>query len=459
MKIFSEELVEKAVKELHIANLAQATIGDVLLVAQYLEKETGIPFIRMDQGSPGLAANQIGIEAEKAALDRGVGSQYPAAAGVPELKKEASRFVKAFLNLDISPRACVPTTGSVAGSFGSFIVNLDISPRACVPTTGSVAGSFGSFIACTQRIPGKDKVLFIDPGFPIQKSQLRIIGVEWEEFDIYHYRGQALREKLESFLSKGDIAAIIYSNPNNPAWICLEEEELQIIGELATRYDVIVMEDLAYFCMDFRRDMGHPFEPPYPPTVARYTDNYILMLSSSKIFSYAGQRMALACISDKLFDRQFPALAERYKDAGVFGPTLIASILYMITSGCTASTQYAYAEMLRLSTEGKINFVEDTREYARRAERMKKIFTDNGFHIVYDYDATQVVGDGFFFTIGYGNMTGGELLRELLYYGVSSISLSTTGSEQEGVRACTSRMRDELYPVMEERMRAFHEDH
>ena len=41
MKIFSEELVEKAVKELHIANLAQATIGDVLLVAQYLEKETG----------------------------------------------------------------------------------------------------------------------------------------------------------------------------------------------------------------------------------------------------------------------------------------------------------------------------------------------------------------------------------------------------------------------------------
>ena len=39
MKIFSEELVEKAVKELHIANLAQATIGDVLLVAQYLEKE------------------------------------------------------------------------------------------------------------------------------------------------------------------------------------------------------------------------------------------------------------------------------------------------------------------------------------------------------------------------------------------------------------------------------------
>ena len=434
MKIFSEELVAKAVEELHIADLKRATIGEVLLVAQYLEQKTGIPFIRMDQGSPGLPVNHYGVEAEKAALDRGVGSQYPAAAGVPELKTEASRFVKAFLN-------------------------VDISARACVPTVGSVAGSYGSFIACTQRTPGKNKVLFIDPGFPIQKSQLRVIGAEWAEFDIYNYRGEALREKLEQMLSAGDVAAIVYSNPNNPAWICLEEQELKIIGELATKYDVIVMEDLAYFCMDFRHDLGHPFEPPYPPTVAHYTDNYILMLSSSKIFSYAGQRMALTCISDKLFDRQFPALAERYKDAGVFGQTLIASILYMITSGCTASTQYAYAEMLRLSTEGKINFVEDTREYAVRAEKMKKVFTDNGFHIVYDRDVTQDVGDGFFFTIGYGNMSGGELLTELLYYGVSSISLSTTGSEQQGVRACTSRMRDDLYEVMQERMQAFAADH
>ena len=434
MKIFSEELVAKAVEELHIADLSSATIGEVLLVAQYLEQKTGIPFIRMDQGSPGLPVNRYGVEAEKEALDRGVGSQYPAAAGVAELKYEASRFVKAFLD-------------------------IDISARACVPTVGSVAGSFGSFIACTQCTPGKNKVLFIDPGFPIQKSQLRVIGAEWVEFDIYDYRGEALRGKLEQMMAAGDIAAIVYSNPNNPAWICLEEEELRIIGELATKYDAIVIEDMAYFCMDFRRDMGHPFQPPYPPTVARYTDNYILMLSSSKIFSYAGQRIALTCISDRLFDRHYPALAERYKDAGVFGQTLIASILYMITSGCTASTQYAYAEMLRLSTEGEINFVEDTREYSVRAERMKRIFTDNGFHIVYDNDATERVGDGFFFTIGYGEMSGGELLKELLYYGVSSISLSTTGSEQRGVRACTSRMREELYDVMQERMRAFREDH
>lgn len=434
MKIFSEELVEEARVKNNVADLSNATIGEVLLVAQYLEQKTGIPFIRMDQGSPGLPANKYGIEAEKAALDRGVGSQYPAAAGIKELKEAAHEFVKAF-------------------------INVEVSARACVPTTGSVAGSFGSFIGCTQRIPGKNKVLFIDPGFPIQKSQLRILGIQWKEFDIFAHRGEKLREKLEAELCDGTIAAIVYSNPNNPAWICLEESELKIIGELATKYDVVVMEDLAYFCMDYRRDLSHPYQAPFVPTVAHYTDNYILMLSSSKIFSYAGQRMALVCISDALFDRHYPALAERYHDSGVFGPTLIASILYMITSGCTASTQYGYAEMLRLSCEGKINFVEDTREYEHRANKMKKIFTDNGFHVVYDHDVTLPVGDGFFFTIGYKDMTGGELLKELLYYGVSCISLSTTGSEQQGVRGCTSRMRDELYPVLQERMKAFNEDH
>lgn len=434
MRIFSEELVDEAAKVSNVADLSHATIGETLLVAQYLEQKTGIPFIRMDQGSPGLPANKYGVEAEKKALDSGIGSQYPAAAGVPELKAAASEFIKAF-------------------------INIDISPRSCIPTVGSVAGSFGGFIACCQRDKTKDKVLFIDPGFPIQKSQLRVLGIEWKEFDIYDYRGDKLRAKLEEELKDGDVAAMIYSNPNNPAWISLEEEELQVIGDLATKYDVIVMEDLAYFAMDNRRDLSHPYEPPYVRTVARYTDNYYLMLSSSKIFSYAGQRMALACISDKLFERQFPALAERYHDTGVFGPTFIASIQYMITSGCTATTQYGYAEMLRLSCEGKINFVEDTKAYAVRAKRMKEIFLRHGFTITYPRDVTEDIGDGFFFSLSYPGLSGGELAKELIYYGVSSINLDTTGSLEPGVRACTSRMRDDLYSVLDERMEQFDNDH
>lgn len=433
-RVYSQELVDRVVDELKITDLEQATIGQVVLLASCLEELTGIPFIRMDQGVPGLEPCRIGTEAEKQALDTWIPAIYPAAEGIPELKTEASRFVKAFLD-------------------------VDISAAACVPVTGSVAGSFGSFIACTQCDPGKNTVLFIDPGFPIQKSQLKVLGIPHVQFDVHDFRGEKLRAKLESYLEKGNIAGIIYSNPNNPAWISLTESELQVLGELATRYGAVVLEDLAYFGMDFRSDFGRPFEPPYIPTAARYTDNYILMLSSSKIFSYAGQRAAMLCISDSLFGRRFPALAERYAGAGIFGPTLIGSILYMITSGITHSTQFGYAAMLRAATEGRFDFVKETSEYARRSRRMKDLFEKHGFHVVYDKDIDRAISDGFFFTIGYGGMPCGELMRELLYYGISSISLSTTGSEQQGIRACCSRMSEDLYGVLDDRLRAFRLDH
>ena len=435
MKVFDDKIVACACEKMNVSDLTCASIGEVLLVAAYLESTTGIPFIRMDQGSPGLPANAYGVEAEKAALDAGVGSQYPPADGIPVLKEAASRFVKAFLD-------------------------VDISPLGCLPTTGSVAASFGSFIACTQRDPSKNKILFINPGFPMQKSQLVLLGIEWKEFDIYAYRGEKkLRAKLDEELSSGDVAAVIYSNPNNPAWICLSEEELRVIAELSDKYDFIVLEDLAYFCMDMRKDYGRPYERPFVPTIARYTDNYMLMLSSSKIFSYAGQRIALLCVSDKLYHSHSPYMAQRYGTSPSFGVNLVHSIFYMITSGCTSSTQYAYAKMLDLASEGVLDFVEDISEYARRAARMKEIFLRHGFHIVYDKDVDEKVGDGFFFSLGFGSMTSEELVVNLMYYGVSSISLSTTGSLQQGVRACTSRMREDLYPVLEQRMREFENDY
>jgi hypothetical protein len=38
------------------------------------------------------------------------------------------------------------------------------------------------------------------------------------------------------------------------------------------------------------------------------------------------------------------------------------------------------------------------------------------------------IADGFYFTVHYPGFTGEELIEELLYYGISAISLSNTGS-------------------------------
>ena len=397
-----KHIIDDAIADYGIQDFAKATIREVKAVAAFAEKEAGVEFIKMEMGIPGLPAAQVGVDAQIDALKGGIARIYPDIQGNPELKKQASRFVKAF-------------------------INVDINPEGCIPVCGSMQGTFASFVTCSQADKKKNTVLFIDPGFPVQKMQLQVQGVPYETFDVYHFRGEKLREKLESYLSKGNICAIVYSNPNNPAWICLREEELAIIGEMANKYDVIVMEDLAYFAMDFRQDLSKPFMPPYQATVARYTDNYILLISGSKAFSYAGERIGVTCISNKLFHRKYPDLAERYEGLP-FGFVFSTRILYALSSGTSHSAQMAMAAMLKAACDGSFNFREEVMEYGRRAHRLKEIFCRHGFHIVYDTDLDQPIADGFYFTIGYKNMTSGQLAHELMYYGVSAICLITTGS-------------------------------
>ena len=427
-----KEIVDGLINDLGIQDFAKATIREVKQVAAKAEKASGVEFIKMEMGIPGLPAAQVGVDAQVKSLQNGIAHSYPDIQGLPELKQQASRFVKAF-------------------------INVDIQPEGCVPVCGSMQGTFASFLTCSQADKRKDTVLFIDPGFPVQKMQLQVQGVKYETFDVYDYRGDKLRPKLESYLSKRNICAIVYSNPNNPSWICFNDDELRIIGELATRYDTIVMEDLAYFAMDFRRDLSRPFEPPYQPSVAHYTDNYILLISGSKAFSYAGERIGVTCISDKLFHRHYDDLSARYEGLP-FGLVFSTRMLYALSSGTSHSAQYAMAAMLGAASDGKYNFRNEIKVYGERAHKLKEIFCRHNFHIVYDRDLDQPIADGFYFTIGYKGMTSGELARELMYYGVSAICLITTGSHQEGLRVCTSFIEDHQYAQLEERMKLFAEN-
>ena len=429
----NSDVVKNKIIESGLKNMGKATIREIVALVNKIQAETGDKYIRMEMGVPGLKPSQIGVEAEIEALRRGVAADYPMLDGVTELKQEASKFVKNFMDIDISPEGCVPTVGSMQGGYAVFMVANK----------------------CNKE---RDTALFIDPGFPVQKQQFKVLGQKYTSFDIYNFRGEKLKDKLESFLKQGNIHSIIYSNPNNPTWVCLTEQELKIIGELANKYDVLIVEDLAYFAMDFRTDMSVPGKPPYQPTVAKYTDNYVLLISSSKVFSYAGQRMAMLCMSDKIYHRKYPELQSVY-GADEFGYVIVLRVLYSLTSGASHSAQYALAAMFKAANEGKFNFIEDVKEYGERAKIMKKMFLDNGFNIVYDTDIDKPVGDGFYFTIEYPGMTSGELLEELLYYGISAITLDNCGSDKQGLRACVSQTQRSQFSDLEYRLKKFHEDH
>ena len=428
------DIVSEKIKDSRLPVVGRASIREIRTLINNIEEASGEKYVRMEMGIPGLPASEIGINAEIAALKDGCASFYPSIEGIPPLKNEISRFVKNFMNIDVPPRCCIPTTGSTSGSYVSWLV-------------------------VTRMYEKQDTVLFLDPGFPVHKQQLKVLGIKQQSLDVYNYRGEALREQLEKILEQGNIAAILYSNPNNPTWICFTDTELKIIGELATKYNVTVMEDLAYFIMDFRKDYSVPGQPPYQPSVANYTDNYMLLISSSKAFSYAGQRIGMLAVSEKLFEKEAPGLS-RFYTSPMFGHALVYGAAYAVSAGVTHSSQFGLTAMLKAVNDGEYRFIDQVKIYGERAKKMKQMFIDNGFHIVYDKDEDKPIADGFYFTVSYPGLSGEELIEHFLYYGISAISLSNTGSERkEGIRACVSLVHESQLPTLEQRLQAFRTNH
>ncbi len=428
------DIVKAKISESGLKRVGDASIREIKKLIDQIEKASGEKFVRMEMGIPGLPPTRIGTEAQKAALDKGVAAIYPDIFGIAPLKVQIAKFVKNFMN-------------------------IEVSSEGCLPTVGSMQGSFAAFMTLNRMYANREGTLFLDPGFPVHKQQLRVMGQGWDSFDVYNYRGEKLREKLESYLATGRFCSLLYSNPNNPSWICFTDTELKIIGELANKYNIIVIEDLAYFGMDFRKDYSKPGVPPYQPTVANYTDNFVLLISSSKVFSYAGERVGMMVISDKLFNTTAPDLLRYYKSDNV-GYAMIFGTLYSLSSGTNHSSQYALSAMLEAANNGSFDFVDVVKEYGKKAKIMKRMFLDNGFKIVYDKDEDKPIADGFYFTFSYPGFSGAELLEEMLYYGISAITLDITGSERhEGIRACVSLVNRLQFPELEKRLQKFNGDH
>ena len=430
MSPIDKATMDDVLRSMDIEDLSRATIRQCVNTTKELERLLGEKFVHLEFGVPGMKAPQIGIDMQKLALDAGIAAVYPPTGGIPEFKWNASAFINAF-------------------------VGIRISPECVIPTVGSMQGCFNLLMECAQLHEEKKAVVYISPGFPSHYLQSKVLGLEARVLDIYHSRGKKLRPALEELVSDGKVCTILFSNPNNPSWACLTEEELKIIGDICTKYDIIALEDMAYMCMDFRKDRSVPFSPPYQPTVGRYTDNFALMISASKIFSYAGERIGFVAISNKLYEREYPTLKERY-GIGKFGDNFVLTFVYINSSGCSRSAQNAMSEMMEASVSGKYDFVGELREYARRAHRAKEIFYKHGFHLVYDKDLDKDVSDGFFFTIGYEGMSGSALLYDLMRCGVCAITLTATRSEQQGIRVCVSMLNsDQDFEALDERLGLF----
>lgn len=414
---------------------ANLSIREANRLVSLVEEDLGVKFVRMEFGIPNLPYDPVGAEtAARIERERQASAQYPPFDGVPELKREAARFMKNFLDIDVPAECCIPTVGSMQGGF----------------IAQAIAGN---------RLAGRDTILYLDPSFPVSRRQTRFLGLRDASIELSENRGDALLAAVEKRFAAGDVGGLLYSSPNNPAWVTLKPSELEGLGKLCTQYDVLAIEDLAYLCMDFREDYGRPGQPPYQPTIAKYTDHYFVLVSSSKVFSFAGARIGIAVFSPAFLTMQAANLLPKFGTENV-GHAFVHGGVYCTTSGVPQSSQWGLLGLLEKANAGKLDFVENTKEYGRRAAALKKIFTARGFKLVYDNDLGEPLADGFYFTFAYPGFTGQELLLELLHYGVSAITLASTSSRRtEGLRACVSFVDEPQFPTVEQRLAKFQQDH
>ncbi|MBU0529065.1 pyridoxal phosphate-dependent aminotransferase [bacterium] len=414
----------------HEVDLNNIGIRELKRLVDNLADQYKVDFLHFEFGVPGIPADRLGPEEEIRVLteDKKLPSTYPPFDGIPRLKKATADFVKAFINIDVEPENCIPTVGAMHGGF----------------IAQAIAG---------RRFKKADTILYLDPGFPVNKLQTKFLGLKYASIDLYDYRGKILAKKLEKKLSTRKIGSVLWSSPNNPTWLCLKDEELKMIGGLLTKYDVVGIEDSAYFGMDFRFDYGVPHKPPFQPTVANYTDNYIIIISSSKMFSYAGQRIAVAIVSPKLAKKKYSNL-KKYYDTKSFGHAFVHGGIYPTTAGVPQSPQHALSALFEATCQGKYDYLSKVRTYGKRANEAKKIFLNNGFELLYNKDVEEPIADGFYFTIKRKDMTGGELLHIMLLFGISGIPMRPTGTKREGIRICVSLVQQEQYGELEKRVKA-----
>jgi aspartate/methionine/tyrosine aminotransferase len=158
------EVVNRRMREMGLKDLGRASIREIKKIADLVEQDWGQPFVRMEMGIPGLPALQIGVEAQIKALRDGVAAIYPDIQGIEPLKKEIARFVKLFLD-------------------------VKVDPEHCIPTVGSMMGGMAAFMTVNRMWADREGTLYLDPGFPVQKQQCRLLGHAYRSFDVYDYRG------------------------------------------------------------------------------------------------------------------------------------------------------------------------------------------------------------------------------------------------------------------------------
>lgn len=151
-------------------------------------------------------------------------------------------------------------------------------------------GGMGAIFEALQCLidPG-DEVLIQDPQWVNYAAQIRLAGGVPVRVPVYEERDFRLQPgDLIKFITP-KTKLLILNSPNNPTGMVLTEEELQAIGEIACRYDFMVLSDEVYCELLYGGAAFHSIG-----AIPEMAERTVIVNSASKTFAMTGWRAGFA---------------------------------------------------------------------------------------------------------------------------------------------------------------------
>ncbi|MGM0807128.1 MAG: aminotransferase [Bacillota bacterium] len=217
--------------------------------------------ISLGVGEPDFVTPWNVIEASYHSLEQGY-TAYTANAGLFELRKEISRYMKRRFGVTYSAEdEMVVTVGASQA--------IDIALRAVLN-------------------PGEE-VIVVEPSFVSYAPTVTLAGGVPVPVNTYSEDDFKLQpEQIEAAITD-KTKVLMLCSPNNPTGTVLSKGDLERIAEVVEKHDLLVISDEIYAELTY--------DEPYTsfPAVKNMRDRTILISGFSKAFAMTGWRLGFAC--------------------------------------------------------------------------------------------------------------------------------------------------------------------
>jgi len=221
---------------------------------------TRLGAVNLGQGFPDTGGPDEVRQVAVAAIQQGVGDQYPPAHGHPDLRAAIAQHHQRFYGLRVEDAGVVVTTGASEAIAATVLALVE---------------------------PGDD-VLVLDPYFDLYAATIALAGAGRVAVPL---TPDDLRPDLDAMRAAltARTRMLLLNTPHNPTGVVFTRPELQALAEFACEHDLLVLADEAYEHLWFDDNVHIPIA-----TLPGMWERTVTIGSGGKSFSFTGWKVGWA---------------------------------------------------------------------------------------------------------------------------------------------------------------------